>query len=328
MAPPPHRADGECAAPPPAWPASVGVTLTVFLIADLGGMQKARPADRFPVNALTEGEFAFPFTDKETVDYGLMCGLGAMMLLCLFALEVLIAWASPQKHADASSNAPRGQTWVRLLLLPTWCFACGVDATLLTLVVTSTLKNYVGEPRPDYVARCAYANGLPAHAGVAQCDTPAALASSEVMTDGRRSFPSGHASTAAVFGVYLAGYAALRLGDHRVRRIALHESAPWPLAVAVAVVLDLLPLLPLFAAFFVAASRVADFRHSPGDVSFGFLIGSAFAVHGLTRFRHALARFSPAPPPHATDDEGRALFVHEYRQQEGRKRVQQEVGKL
>ena len=77
-------------------------------------------------------------------------------------------------------------------------------------LLTETCKLLVGRFRPDWLSRCNPTNtgnavlewGLPAS------DNPACNSglSSSKLEDGRKSFPSGHASTAFALGVYVSGY--------------------------------------------------------------------------------------------------------------------------
>lgn len=81
---------------------------------------------------------------------------------------------------------------------------------LVNSLLTEVTKLLVGRYRPDWLARCnpqvpatvELAYGLPASENPA-CNT--SLSSSKI-TDGHKSFPSGHASTAFSLGVYCAGY--------------------------------------------------------------------------------------------------------------------------
>lgn len=78
-----------------------------------------------------------------------------------------------------------------------WELNCGVLGLLLSqaaaFVITSALKNVIGKPRPDIVARC--------QMGTVKLD-PYELATYEmckqtdhhILKDGFRSFPSGHSS--------------------------------------------------------------------------------------------------------------------------------------
>ncbi|TFY66735.1 hypothetical protein EVG20_g4346 [Dentipellis fragilis] len=127
----------------------------------------------------------------------------------------------------------------------------------LSHIITEALKNRVGRLRPDFLARCAW-------------DTVAAMCTGDPDTvkDGRRSFPSGHSSTAfagmTFLSLFLAGKTA-----------AWCFAAPAPPGSLAASRLTRLVLafLPLTFATWVAISRVEDYRHHKEDVIVGSLIG-------------------------------------------------------
>lgn len=114
----------------------------------------------------------------------------------------------------------------------------------------------VGKLRPDFLARC-----LPTidSAGNAVC-TQTRLA---FLDEGRRSFPSGHASTSFA-GL---GFAALFLAGQL--RIFDGEAWAWKLTLSFA---------PIVLAAFVAISRVLDFRHHVIDVLVGAILGLSVTV--------------------------------------------------
>ena len=74
---------------------------------------------------------------------------------------------------------------------------------ILTMFITDVIKNAVGRPRPDLIARCKPAPGTPAHQLVTfeVCTET----NHHVLHDGWRSFPSGHSS----FSFSGLGYLAL-----------------------------------------------------------------------------------------------------------------------
>ncbi|XRB16731.1 diacylglycerol pyrophosphate phosphatase [Pseudoscourfieldia marina] len=251
---------------------SVGLAVTV--------LASTHPAQRFPLTPTNAANYDFPFKgDHETVPYVAVVVLGIVAVVACAVAEGLLQ----RKGSRIKQTNGRCAAVLDALRSPAaHVLVYGLDAAILTGLVTQALKDYVGEPRPDYLARCAYVDKtVPSWSA---CETQEALDSDIVVRDGRRSFPSGHASTAAVFGVFLAGYWAMRIATPDVRLAAVRVlRAPDWVHEFVGVALDLFPALPLFAACYIAASRVADFRHSPGDVAMGFLLGAAFAAHGLAR---------------------------------------------
>jgi diacylglycerol diphosphate phosphatase / phosphatidate phosphatase len=73
---------------------------------------------------------------------------------------------------------------------------------LLTIFLTDVIKNSVGRPRPDLIARCKPEEATPVHILVTidVCTETAP----HVLQDGWRSFPSGHSSFAFAGLGYLA----------------------------------------------------------------------------------------------------------------------------
>lgn len=70
-----------------------------------------------------------------------------------------------------------------------------------TTVITQVIKITVGRPRPDMLSRCQPIEGA-ADAAVYGLSTVAicTVQSGRIILDGFRSFPSGHASCASLFG--------------------------------------------------------------------------------------------------------------------------------
>ncbi|GAA6039896.1 hypothetical protein JCM8097_006788 [Rhodosporidiobolus ruineniae] len=150
--------------------------------------------------------------------------------------------------------------------------------------VVEFIKNRVGRLRPDFFARCAW------DVLEQRCTGDAWL-----IKDGRRSFPSGHSSTAwqglLFLSLYLAGkngaFAALRaparrltlslppptILTHPIPRFlaSLFQSHLLRLAVALA---------PLSVAVWIPLTRLEDNYHHPTDVLAGSLIGAASALVG------------------------------------------------
>ncbi|CAK7264043.1 hypothetical protein SEPCBS119000_000798 [Sporothrix epigloea] len=160
-------------------------------------------------------------------------------------------------------------------------------ALVLASTVTDIIKNMVGRPRPDLLARCRPALGTPLNT----------LVSIDVCTetdhhrlhDGWRSFPSGHSS----FAFAGLGYASLFLAG-QLKIFVLHNSG-WlsPSAsdrerTIVHVRGDLgkilICLTPLLGAAMIAISRCQDYRHDVYDVCTGALLGWTIAYWSYRRY--------------------------------------------
>ncbi|KAF2136335.1 uncharacterized protein K452DRAFT_280106 [Aplosporella prunicola CBS 121167] len=142
---------------------------------------------------------------------------------------------------------------------------------LLTSFITDVIKNAVGRPRPDLIARCKPEKGTPAHE----------LVTFEICTetdhhtlhDGWRSFPSGHSS----FAFSGLGYLALFIAGQ------CHVFRPRSDLARV-----FLALMPLLGAILIAISRCEDYRHDVYDVTIGSLLGMLVAWFTYRRYYPAL----------------------------------------
>ncbi|KAI0642244.1 lipid phosphate phosphatase 1 [Trametes meyenii] len=132
----------------------------------------------------------------------------------------------------------------------------------LSNVITEFLKNRVGRLRPDFLDRCKWDKQLKVCTGKL-----------DKVLDGRRSFPSGHSSTAFAGMMFLSLWIAGATGAWR-----LTESVPGGSVLRSKVARLLLSLAPLIFATWVAVSRVEDYRHHKEDVIVGSLIGAASAT--------------------------------------------------
>lgn len=140
-------------------------------------------------------------------------------------------------------------------------------ALILTSFLTDVVKNAVGRPRPDLIARCKPAAGT----------KPDTLVTFDVCTetdphtlhDGWRSFPSGHSSFAFSGLGYLTFFLASQLRIFSVKK-GLDRA--------------LLCLVPLVGAAMIAISRCQDYRHDVYDVCAGSLLGITVAFWSYRRY--------------------------------------------
>ncbi|RKP14683.1 phosphatidic acid phosphatase type 2/haloperoxidase, partial [Piptocephalis cylindrospora] len=135
-----------------------------------------------------------------------------------------------------------------------------------TALITHVLKNTVGRPRPDLLARCQpqIPEPVPILVDVSICQEQ----NEYLINDGFKSFPSGHSSYSfaglGYLGFYLAG---------QVRLLRAH-TPPWK---------SLIVLLPFLMALLVAVSRISDYRHHWSDVLVGSAIGASCAWYFYRR---------------------------------------------
>ena len=95
-------------------------------------------------------------------------------------------------------------------------------SVVLTTFLTDVVKNAVGRPRPDLIARCKPKEGTPEHklVNVEVCTET----DHHVLHDGWRSFPSGHSSLAFSGLGFLALYVSIT--PHQPTALPLHPLMP------------------------------------------------------------------------------------------------------
>ncbi|RYP81573.1 hypothetical protein DL770_005875 [Monosporascus sp. CRB-9-2] len=143
---------------------------------------------------------------------------------------------------------------------------------VLASFLTDIVKNTVGRPRPDLVARCKPAAGTAPDAlvGIDVCTETA----HHTLHDGWRSFPSGHSSFSFAGLGYLAFFLAGQLRVFRDRRDLGRA---------------LLCLAPLLGAALIAISRCQDYRHDVYDVCVGSALGFFVAWFAYRRYWPSLS---------------------------------------
>ncbi|PSR78354.1 phosphatidic acid phosphatase type 2/haloperoxidase [Coniella lustricola] len=259
---------------------------------------------------------------------------GLLPILLATALNILTR-ASPHKHHV---------TLLGLLI-----------ALILTSFITDIVKNTVGRPRPDLIARCKPAPGTTINTlvGIDVCTETRA----HVLHDGWRSFPSGHSSFSfaglGYLSLFLAGQVRLFVVgryhvEERERGGGILRSggnargghdgsgnnnndnddeqehavyARGDLARA------LLCLAPLLGAAMIAISRCQDYRHDVYDVCTGALLGYVVAYWSYRRYWPGLASWHcDEPYPGPSYDVGGPLYGALRDEEEGRGRGQNNVG--
>ncbi|XP_050228842.1 lipid phosphate phosphatase 2-like isoform X3 [Mercurialis annua] len=136
---------------------------------------------------------------------------------------------------------------------------------LVTAVITESIKNAVGRPRPDFFWRC-FPDGKDVYD---QLGNVICNGDKNVIKEGHKSFPSGHTSWSfaglGFLSLYLSG--KIQVFDRRGHVAKL-----------------CIVFLPLLAASLVGISRVDDYWHHWQDVFAGGLIGLVVATFCYLQF--------------------------------------------
>jgi len=269
-----------------------------------------------------------------------------IIILVVAAVCIVLGTALPAlwysvRGGGEAIPPPKAAIWRRAA----WDFhitVLGLFATATaTIFMTESLKVLMGKPRPDCLARCQpdlssvsnfVVGGLANPSGTGQLVSKAICTGTDsfIVNDGFKSFPSGHASTAAATLGYISLFLAGKFGVLSLATLWTNKSTPKAFyatvlpsspssyqlagsdssydnvqdhstnqnmlghnlasASAPRLCLVLIAWVPYAVAIFVAGSRWHDYRHHPFDVLFGFFFGSLFAALGYRFTQLHLAR--------------------------------------
>ncbi|KAF8243647.1 acid phosphatase/Vanadium-dependent haloperoxidase, partial [Wilcoxina mikolae CBS 423.85] len=205
--------------------------------------------------SLDDRRISFPHADPERVPVPYLLFYACALPMLTITLCILLT---------PSSSAKSHKLHVAVLGLTT--------SLLLASFITDVIKNTVGRPRPDLLARCKATPGTPEHKLV---DWHVCTETDHhTLHDGFRSFPSGHSSFSWAGLGYLSLFLAGQMG-------ALRRGRGLARAVVAA--------LPSVGAALITISRTEDYRHDVWDVSTGTAIGVVCAVFCYRRYFRGLA---------------------------------------
>jgi membrane-associated phospholipid phosphatase len=160
------------------------------------------------------------------------------------------------------------------------------------MLVTEATKVAIGRYRPDFLARCEpvqpetitleYGNNT---IGMYPCTST----DTDTIDDGRKSFPSGHASFSFTLSVYAAGY-MIWCWNMR-REWSPRSRGPWKefLSDLGNVIAKVWTIIILGVAWGISCTRITDYQHNVSDVVAGVVIGTIIATIFLLR---AIPRYS------------------------------------
>lgn len=256
----------------------ISYVLDYVLIIVLAGIFSAldrRDGYRQPF-ALTNIYIQYPYAVKERVTAGQAAVLAIIVPVVLMVIYALLIDGRVPGIRRQMSWAARG-----------WELNCAILALALSIgsasVITNIFKNTVGRPRPDLLARCLPRNGAadPTYFGLVTSDI-CTQTDNDILKDGFRSFPSGHASGSfsglALLALWLA--AKLRVFDTR--------GEVWKLVIVV---------IPLMTASLIAITRIMDNRHHPFDVLFGSALGLLTAYVSFRQYFPPISQSTRAYSP-------------------------------
>lgn len=231
----------------------VGVLFVFFFLV----AERSRPFNR--QFKLSDPTIQHPFAVVERVS-GPMC-----LILAATVPLVVMTVVTFVKHRNQKDHA-----WhvLQVSLLGSFLTVC-IDG-----VVTDILKNWVGRPRPDFLARCGpiATTPLDTFVGINVCTAPLG---ERALVDGMRSTPSGHLSISFSAFLFLSMWL---FGQFQLLRNVSTNPVYW----------YLFAFTPLLLAFYVALSRVQDYRHHFVDIILGGILGCTIAVVVYRKFFNSI----------------------------------------
>lgn len=238
---------------------------------------------------------------KDTVSIGVVVIVAFVVPVILIGLLSLLIPSST--IAASTGSRSTASPWRRRL----WELHAGWLGLVLSLAgaffVTSGLKDVVGKPRPDLIARCEpdlsniaanvvgglgeKLNGAPLLVSSKICQ-----ASAQRVKNGFAAFPSGHSSFswaglfylslwlgakfACTFPVSSIPFYYTLLGKRTDRGLDLRSTAAAPPLTLLVIV-----AFPTGLAIYICGTRYADYMHAGWDIMAGSIIGAVFAWIGF-----------------------------------------------
>jgi len=237
------------------------------------------------------------------ISISLMMGLG-LIALCLefvapfqgFVIHKEDSWLYSHHHYQHSTVSVPKLSTITVLPAATVAFVnfkarrksadvkaafLGLASTVsLNLFITNLIKIAVGRPRPDFLQRCWPGNNGRTEAAF-DLDKDGlqhlrCTGADDVITEGRKSFPSGHSSLAFSIAGFTVIYLAGKFGFGALNVITC-------------ALIGCVPTL-------IAVSRVRDYRHHWQDVLVGSMLGLLCAYLSYRAYYPSLCSASAGEP--------------------------------
>ncbi|KAK6456881.1 phosphatidic acid phosphatase type 2/haloperoxidase [Scheffersomyces xylosifermentans] len=243
------------------------ITVIVLIVLFFNVTEVAQPFIR--QFSISDPSISHPFATQERVTDN------QLYVLSLFVPSITIILLSLVKKADKSNNSLANTTnnsfiervhLIQVSNVGLWFGVC------FAAVITDVLKCWIGNPRPDFLARCGPLKGTPENrlVGIEVCTAPLGTM---YLLDGMKSTPSGHSSMAFAGLLYLTLWI---IGQFKL----LHGRKMVGYIIA--------SCTPLVLASYIALSRTQDYRHHFFDVCFGSLLGIGIALVSYTKYFNPL----------------------------------------
>jgi membrane-associated phospholipid phosphatase len=278
------------------------------IVAVAGGISFITPYHR-PFS-LIDLAISYPYVESDEISTALLVVLA--LILPAIVIAIVTALFVP---AFSRSSIRDQKYWKRKL----WEFNAGWMGLglsfALAFFITTGIKNLIGKPRPDLLARCQPdLNDVAAHVvgGYGQDISQRwTLVSSSICTttdkkrldEGFRSFLSGHSSMSWSGLLYLSlwlaskfnmlipylghGTPAKRNEEDDTEQEARERAAAPPVFGAIIV------LIPVCLAFYICSTRYVDFKHQGIDIFSGSVLGIMTAWIGFRWYHGSLTRGQP-----------------------------------
>jgi membrane-associated phospholipid phosphatase len=278
------------------------------IVAVAGGISFITPYHR-PFS-LIDLAISYPYVESDEISTALLVVLA--LILPAIVIAIVTALFVP---AFSRSSIRDQRYWKRKL----WEFNAGWMGLglsfALAFFITTGIKNLIGKPRPDLLARCQPdLNDIAAHVvgGYGQDISQRwTLVSSSICTttdkkrldEGFRSFLSGHSSMSWSGLLYLSlwlaskfnmlipylghGTPAKRNEEDDTEQEARERAAAPPVFGAIIV------LIPVCLAFYICSTRYVDFKHQGIDIFSGSVLGIMTAWIGFRWYHGSLTRGQP-----------------------------------